>query len=303
VRRLACAATLAAAALTVAWGDARAGGDSPPRGTHAASPAPRLTDVSALMLATRAGDVLVGVEATGKRLRVAVIPPDVRRLPARSVHAFLRSGRRLRRIERSCGWNCLELDRAGVLAGRPARVSVTVRLPSRTVRGAVALPARMPRGGGALHARTRRFMNALRAVRVREVLSTGASTVRSTWLYQAPDRASYVASNGSRGVIIGDRRWDYFAGRWTAQATTRLRSPRYMWAEAARGRVLGKAMRRGRRVQVVSLFRPNGSYPAFFRLYVDARGRVLEAEMLAPAHFMVDRLDRFNASIRIRPPA
>jgi hypothetical protein len=145
-------------------------------------------------------------------------------------------------------------------------------------------------------------MERLRTVRVRQVLSNGVSDLRSTWLYRAPDRSSYVASNGTRGVIIGDRRWDFSAGRWTARAATRVPSPRYMWAGASRPRLLGTAVRRGRPVQVLALFRPNGSYPAFFRLYVDHTGRVLQADMLAPAHFMVDTLDRFNASIRIRPP-
>ena len=64
-----------------------------------------------------------------------------------------------------------------------------------------------------------RRMNRLRTVRIRQVLSNGVSALRSTWLYQAPDRTSYVASNGTRGVIIGERRWDYFAGRWTARST------------------------------------------------------------------------------------
>lgn len=254
------------------------------------------------MLATRAGDVLVGVEATAGRVRVAVIPPDVRRLRAGSVRAVLRSDGRVRRIEGPCGWNCVQLDGAAVLRGTPSRVHVTVTRGGRTVRGTVALPARMPAAGSSLLARVQRFMNGLRTLRVRQVLATGVSTLRSTWLYQAPDRSSYVASNGTRGVVIGRRRWDYVGDRWTERVATHSHSPHYMWAGAARPRIVGTASRRGRRVQVLALFRPNGSYPAFFRLYVERSGRVLEAEMLAPAHFMLDKLDRFNAPIRITPP-
>jgi hypothetical protein len=296
-------AAIASVSLAVPGAGALARADAArPRAGDPPSPTPRLTNPRALMLAARARDVLVGAEATSGRLRLTVIPADVRRLKPERVRAVLGSARGTRRLRRTCGWNCVQLDGADVLRGRAATLRVDVTLPARTVRATLTLPARIPPAGGALYDRARRSMNRLRTVRIRQVMSNGFSDLRSTWLYQAPDRSSYVASNGARGVIIGERRWDYFAGRWTAQATTPLPSPRYMWAGAGRPRILGSASRRGRRVQVLAVFRPNGSYPAFFKLYVERGGRVLEAEMLAPAHFMVDRLDRFNAPIRISPP-
>ena len=263
---------------------------------------PNLTNPKALMVAARAGDVLVGAQAAPGEVRVVAIPPDVRRLPRAAVRARLRVGARYRRVTRPCGWNCVALRADEIVAGRATRLLVEVKRGARTVRTALALPARMPPSGGRLLAQLNRRMNRLRTVRIRQVLSNGVSALRSTWLYQAPDRTSYVASNGTRGVIIGERRWDYFAGRWTARSTPRLRSPRYMWAGAARARALGTATVRGRTLRVVSVFRPNGSYPSFFTLYVARDGTVVESRMLAPAHFMVDRLDRFDAPIEIRPP-
>lgn len=264
--------------------------------------APGLTNRNALMLAARAGSTLIGVEAATRTVRVLVVPPDVRELPRSRVRVRLRQSTRVRQVAAPCGWNCFELERAGVMRGDPVRLEVEVRTTSGTSAATLSLPARMPRAGAALYARVVRRMNQVRTVRVREQLSNGTATLDATWLYQAPDRASYVSSDGARGVIIGDRRWDYLDGRWTPQPAAPLRSPSYTWAGAARPRITGTATRAGRRVSVLTLFKPNGTYPAFFRLYVDNAARVVEARMTAPAHFMTDRFDRFDAPIRIRPP-
>ena len=71
-----------------------------------------------------------------------------------------------------------------------------------------------------------------------------------------------------------------------------------MWYEAKHARVVGR--------------RPNGvaelaafglkPVPAWFRLSVEPGGRVVEAEMIAPSHFMLHRYSDFNGEFTITPP-
>jgi hypothetical protein len=53
---------------------------------------------------------------------------------------------------------------------------------------------------------------------------------------------------------------------------------------------------------VLSVFRNEPRFPAWFRLSVDDRDRVVRAEMLSVGHFMVDRLSAFGEPVTIAPP-
>ena len=75
-----------------------------------------------------------------------------------------------------------------------------------------------------------------------------------------------------------------------------------MWAGARYPRLVGRTTIGGRPVRIVAAFRPDNNYPAWFRLYVTPDRRIGRGEMIAPAHFMVDRLSGFNRQAPIRPP-
>lgn len=57
----------------------------------------------------------------------------------------------------------------------------------------------------------------------------------------------------------------------------------------------------GELAEALALFLPN-RFPAWFRLLVAPDGRVLEAEMLAPGHFMTHRFSGFDEPVSIEPP-
>ena len=80
------------------------------------------------------------------------------------------------------------------------------------------------------------------------------------------------------------------------------RIPAYVWEAAKQPRLLGAATLGGTPVQVLGLYNPNLG-PSWFRLLVTPDGRVLEARMLAPAHFMTQRFDSFDKPVEIEPPS
>src|SRR5262249_36924187 len=147
-----------------------------------------------------------------------------------------------------------------------------------------------------------RRMRKLQSVRVNESLSSGSTAIRARFALAAPDSLRYTTSSGQRAVVIGNTRWDWIGGRWQESQYQRTPQPAYMWAGARHPRALGHASLHGRRAMVVSVFRPDPDYPAWMRLYVTPDRRIAQADMVAPAHFMVDRLSAFNNAGPIRPP-
>ena len=254
------------------------------------------------MLARRARDVLVGIAAQpGGPVDVIAVPSDGRRLRLGSVRAGV-NARPLLALRSPCGWNCFRLDASGLMKGTAASVRVEVEDRRRKLRAIFALPAAPPPAATRLLRRVNGRMDGLRTVRVDETLSNGSSLLTSRFAFQEPDRMSYVSSNGARAVVVGRRRWDSFRGRWEMSTIDPIRSPAYIWARAGRARLIAQERRGNRLLRVIAAFQPDERFPAWFRLFVDRGDRVLEAEMLAPAHFMRDRFHAFNASFVIRPP-
>jgi hypothetical protein len=187
---------------------------------------------------------------------------------------------------------------------RPLALAVSVTRPGKpAARTTFALPGALPpSANGAFDAVTRR-MDAVRAYRVDETLSSGLAGIRARFLYRAPDRMSYVTSEPTKAIVIGGTRWDsQDGGPWERSETPGVHVPTYMWNGAGSPRSLGTTTLGGRRVRVLSVFRPDNDFPAWFRLYVGADDRVVRADMFAPAHFMVDRLSRFDQPVSIVPP-
>jgi hypothetical protein len=194
----------------------------------------------------------------------------------------------------TCGVGCSRVQ-APVLQGRPSRL--TVRAGSLPV--SFRLPATLPASGESELDRARRTMGALRSYRFTEQLTSGGPVVLTRLNVQAPDRLSLRTNSGFRSVIIGRKRWDYQDGRWQGGPFPGLAVREVlMWYDARNPRILRRL--------------PNGDVelaayglkpvPAWFRLTVKPSGRVVEAQMTAPAHFMLHRYGSFDRAPAIEPP-
>jgi hypothetical protein len=300
-RPLAIAVAVLAGVALGAWLAGRGGGSaSAPvvrQRTVSRPGAPTAFDpTGAYLAASRAGAILVGVAARpGGPVDVIAIPPDLGRLRATAVRARVGASEP---EPASCGARCYRFP-LRVLEGRPVRLVATVS--GRPV--GFALPARLPPAVPKLLARANERMARVGSVRVDETLSSGSDAIRARFDLAAPDRMRYAIAGGGRAVVIGTTRWDLVAGRWQRSDYQRIRQPAYMWEGARYARRLGSATLDGRNVDVIAAFRPDASYPAWFRLYVAPSGHIVRSDMIAPAHFMVDRLSAFGRAGPIRPPS
>jgi hypothetical protein len=244
-----------------------------------------------LALAAHRRDLLVGIAARpGGPVEVAAVraenPVDGNALQVavdgRAVEA------------QSCGRGCSRVQ-ARVLDGRPS--VVTVRAGSSPV--SFRLPRSLPPSGGRALDRARRTMGALRSYRFTERLSSGGGIVFTRLKVQAPDRLSLRTNNGFRSVIIGRKRWDFHDGRWEGGPFPGLAVREVlMWYDARNPRVL-RRLPNGDVVLTAYGLKP---VPAWFRLTVEPSGRVVEAEMTAPSHFMLHRYSDFDHGGAIVPP-
>jgi hypothetical protein len=189
----------------------------------------------------------------------------------------------------SCGVGCYR----GIAHGR----IVTVTHGSSKLRFDLGL--RTPAAD--LVARATRTYRALNTVRYSETLSAGYGTVvRTVWTEIAPDRLSYTIAGGSKGIIIGDRRWDLSRGQtaWQESASVVLPMPMPSW-----GTVVTNAhvLRTSPKAIVVSFLEPRS--PAWFTVTFDRKTlHPLALDMIAPAHFMHQTSTSFNAPLTIVPP-
>lgn len=249
-------------------------------------------DDQALLVAQRKGRVLAGLAAVpGGPVEVAVVAGETP-IASRDL-LFAVDGRPAEAV--SCGRACFRLE---VDAFNGVR-RITVNAPGRFE---FVLPKVLPASGSELWEKVQVEMNALRASRYTEQLTSGlGGEARSTFELRAPNRMAFQTGDGFRSIIIGRNRWDHRNGRWERSAFPGLRVPTYMWDGAYNPRLLGKTRLRGRPVQILSVY-DHAPVPAWFRLLVDTRGRVLDAQMIAPSHFMRQQFSAFNGPIVIRPP-
>lgn len=244
-----------------------------------------------LALAQHRRDLLVGLAARpGGPVEVAVVRGDTP-LSGDAVRVAV-DGRDVSTA--SCGVGCSRVQ-ASVLQGSPSRV--TVRADSLPV--SFRLPSSLPASGGSALDRARRTMAALRSYSFSERLTSGGGVVFTRLNVQAPDRLSLRTNAGFRSVIIGRKRWDYEAGRWQEAPFPGLQAREVlMWYDARNPRVL-KRLPNGDVELAAYGLKP---VPAWFRLTVQPSGRVVEAEMTAPAHFMLHRYSAFDHGPAIKPP-
>jgi hypothetical protein len=249
--------------------------------------------------------MLVGLGAhAGGPVDVVVVPSDEGSVAPDDVR--VRLGRRLLSGTQAaaCGERCLQFP-LRVVAGKPTVLEVDVARPGKaTVRVPVSLPARMPTRAEGLLRTARARMLRLRSLRMDETLGTGLSKpVVSRWWFQAPDRMRYAVAGGSRAVVVGTRRWDFFRRRWVRSSTSRLRIPAFPWEQARGARLLGRTRLERTPVRVLAAWIPGRDFPTWFLLYVTRDDRVLRSRMLTTAHFMTDDYGGFDSVPTIRPPS
>lgn len=281
-------ALLAAAFVVVAGSDDEAS-DADVTITFEQSPErlqlPLAAEGNALTLARRNGRVLVGLAVDpARRIQVAAVEGED--AVPESELTFTVDGRRV--TPTSCGYACWELD---VQRAR----ELVVNAPERF---RFELPVAPPPSGARAFADVTRTMNGLRTYRYEEDLTAGVGRgTTSTWEVQAPDRMRFRTAGGARSVIVGKSRWDFRDGSWQESPFPGLELPSYMWEGAGNPRILGRAGQR----RVLSVF-DREPIPAWFRLTVDGANRVVDAEMLAPSHFMRQRFRDFDEPVTITPP-
>lgn len=242
-----------------------------------------------LALARYRQDLLVGLAAQpGGPVEVAAVRGET---PLAGVRIAV-DGRQVE--AQRCGRGCSRVQ-APVMDGRPS--VVTVRAGSAPV--SVRLPRSLPASGARALDRARRTMGALRSYSFTERLSSGAGLVFTRLNVQAPDRLSLRTNSGYRSVIIGRTRWDYLDGRWQRGPFPGLAVREVlMWYAARNPRILRRLPNGDVEVTAYGL-KP---VPAWFRLTVEPSGRVVEAEMTAPSHFMLHRYSAFDHGAAIKPP-
>jgi hypothetical protein len=244
-----------------------------------------------LALAKHQRDVLVGLAAQpGGPVEIAVVRGDTP-LGSDEIRVLV-DGREV--ATESCGTGCSRAQ-ATVLQGRPSRVAVS----AGSAPVSFQLPASLPASGQSAFDHARRTMAALRSYRFTERLTSGGPVVFSRLAVQAPDRLSLRTNSGFRSVIIGRKRWDYQAGRWQEGPFPGLNAREVlMWYDARNPRVLRRLPNGDVQLAAYGL-KP---VPAWFRLTVEPSGRVAEAEMTAPAHFMLHRYSDYDSAPAIKPP-
>lgn len=248
-------------------------------------------DPNTLAVAKHEKDLLVGLAARpGGPVEVAAVRGDTP-LGSDAVEVAV-DGRKVQ--AESCGTGCSRVQ-AAVLQGRPHVVAV--RAGGTPI--SFQLPGTLPASGQPALDRARRTMAALHAYRFTERLTSGGPVVFTKLAVQAPDRLSLRTNNGFRSVIIGHKRWDYLDGTWQKSSFPGLDVREVlMWYSAKNPRVLRRLPNGDVQLTAYGL-KP---VPAWFRLTVEPSGRVTEAEMTAPAHFMLHRYSDFDSPLAIRPP-
>jgi copper transport protein len=134
-----------------------------------------------------------------------------------------------------------------------------------------------------------------------ERLSSGTTSIETTWRESPPNLLTYTIHGGGQSVIIGNRRWDRRpGGKWVESQQTPLNLPAAPW----QGQRISNArvVSRTRDSMVLAFFDAKGG-PAWFSVTVDRKTlRPRKLKMIAPAHFMHHRYYALGERVRIVPP-
>lgn len=208
---------------------------------------------------------------------------------------------------RACAPTC---RRGEVLLQGGERLEVLVAGPDGGA-AAFQVPDLPAPDGAALLEQAQERMHLLKTFHMEEVLGPAEPPIQTVYAFQAPDRMQMEVSTGFQTVWVGGTRYlrerpDQPWRRESSSATIQV--PRFTWDGAGSPRfiaprILGVAALEGVQTQVVSFFEQVGTTPVWFRLWVDARGFVRQAEMRAQGHFMDQRYFDFDAPFTVGPPS
>jgi hypothetical protein len=263
-----------------------------------------------VVLASQDGDLAVGIEVAriGSRiaLRAKVLGPNGP--VSRGSLRFIVEGDGAAQFvaASSCGHGCY---RAGAPSVRRVRtVLLRIAMPGRSPTTLTFVPpTRLPApDASAIVRRAEARIGRLRTLVIHSRLASDADhELTTTYKEVAPDRLAYLNSDGSASIIVGRRRWDRSSSHapWReSPQNPPVREPVPFWpARFADAHVLRLARVHGDPVWVVSFLDP--VTPAWFKVWVDRRTyQSLRLEMVATAHFMRNRMGRFDAPITVAPP-
>lgn len=240
----------------------------------------------ALVLASQAGTLAVGLAVEPGRLTATVLRPDGTGAAGLEVTIAGRPAQ-------PCGAGCYRADRAGE-AGR-----VVVGIAGRSV--LFDVPLRAPRADAVVRQASIAFRR-LRSVVYRESLGSGRGrSLETLWQIRAPDRLRYDIAGRGSAVVIGGRRWDRSgSGPWRVSAASPLAVPAPLWTSAARVR---NARLLSRADGSLRLSFVDPSLPAWFDVALDSRTLLPRTiRMTAPSHFMRQRYLSYNRPVAILPP-
>lgn len=261
-----------------------------------------------LTLGGRAGQALVGLSLRPGRAGVnealVYFLPLAGDAAAASTEVTLTVNARQSRMY-SCGLECrrasLELrggEAVAIRVGGPGGGTASFAIPR--------LPA--PDGTGLLHVAQQR-MHRLSSYRVAESLITGASAIRTSYAFVAPDRMESQVDGSSQEVWIGQTMYTRRlpGGPWRADGTPYpLVVPFFIWdyfRPVVAPRIVGTQRLLGGVLTTVVSFSIGGpGDPIWFRLWVDSSGLVRRSQMRAPGHFMDQRYSGFDEPVTIEPP-
>ena len=148
-------------------------------------------------------------------------------------------------------------------------------------------------------------MGALESVAYEEVFGPADPPVRSSAAMVAPDRMRFeVHTNDRLTIRIGDTFYRRREGEpWEVDTGPTLAVPQYIWDyPKVAPRAVGGETLRGTATSIVTFFVNEGDLPVWYRLWIDERGLVHQAEMRARGHFMDHIYSDFNEPMTIRAP-
>lgn len=269
----------------------------------AASALPRHRD---LTLGGEAGEVLLGLtlrpgEPGPNDILVHVLPLEGADAAA-GIPVTLSVGRETLPMT-ECGPTCRRA-RADLEGGEQLEIQAGGKKGGMDI---IELPDLPAPAGTSLFRRMEERMHDLRTYRLVEDLTSGRTTIRSTYAFQAPDRMRIEADTGFQSVFVGETRYrrERPGQRWQREERTLpAEVPSFIWDTNRSGlpRVVGTEQVEGRRTRILTFFGGSETVPIWFRLWVDPEGLVRRAEMRAQGHFMDHRYYAFDRQFVVEPP-
>lgn len=260
-----------------------------------------------LTMAGHAGTVLVGLSVQParpgrNRVLVYLLPPQGGAAAAVLV-ANISGAAPARRLV-SCGSTCRQTNLV-LQGGEMLRVDV---LNPGGGEATFTLPSLPALAGDSLVSGMQRAMHQLHSYAVNETLSSGRTTIASTYASVAPDRSTFTVNGTSTTVWIGTTEYSRSGPDqpWAvSRDLARNVVPSYVWdyfRPLTNAHVLGRDVVDGVPTTMVAAFGNRQSTAIWFTFWIDDSGLVRQVQMLAAGHFMIDHFLSVNQPAQITAP-